>query len=429
MLAHTERTKTCFLALDILFALLEHLPPAELLIIARSCKTLHGPSIRALLRQGVTLTNTQQLRSFCAFLQADVPVRAPLIRNLNLSFRPSIPGRITNIVPVANHPLLWLFQHMNALDRLRIKYADLWLQVVQGLDTVLAELTTLRSLYIAWLGNTLYKVIDSSKSQLIEIEIDCGGPEIVHMGEIPNVVKAYHTTLERIIARNCGVFSSDSLVFPRMRALALRNCEGSALYLLYSVFPNLRYLEVSGTYVLSEDEPPWWQRGSHVSVEHPEHPWLDLEHLCGPLYSLCRLPLSRRTLKHLDVDHVDSSLPNLERLHTLIASTSPSRLIVRTGWQEGGVRNIFFNTEKMPALLDVPEAALITHFVLDMLVHRESGTEDALLVSTCPFESRLACTCTEMDDPTGRCQHTPFFTPFSGILRPPAEQRDVVGSE
>lgn len=364
------------LGADILFEVLEHLSPAGLLKIGQTCKALHRGSIRPLLRQGVTLASVQQLRSFCTFILNDVATRAPLVRILSLLISKADVGSSADI------PLPEVLKHMTALETLRIDDAAAMFKRITDFDGAFSGLTTVRTLQMNGLGMTSWAAFYESKFTLREIEINCA--EIDGRGWVRDliyIVNRHQATLEKLSARWCEICGeNDGAVFPRIRALALHEFKYHDVSTLRQAFPNLRYLELEDRMDWPQsNHPEEFRKQNCASHAGEAGSWDNLSHLCGQLDVLYDLALPPCTLKHVDVDQVGSSPQDLQRLHTLISDTSPSRLMVRTGRFEW---HILFETGKVSALLDVPAAASITHFVLDMFLDFLRGTEDELLVST-----------------------------------------------
>lgn len=355
---------------DILFELLNHfIRQSDVATIMLTCKSLHSAGMMPLLRFGVELRKKDQISAFGHFISVDPSARAPHVRrlSLNLKLTTTTEADAEGISEQAK-VLVEIFRMTTRLEDLSIDSCEQWLQLPGRED--LAEAITscehLRRFRVSHpTGSTRIRALmEEMKSSLIEIDLFCS-PWHRYIDIIP-IVSRHCDTLEKLIAANVK-FTQAAVRFPRMRTLALNAFWGTTSYNYYQMAPNLRYLELLDPSMTLVDMNMREQNKALTL-------WKDLDHICGSLDALYSLGLSCH-VKRVEVDSL--STESVQRFRTLLADTSPSRLVLHLYKYDS-------RTRLLSDLLGGPGAANVTHVYLHILLfkHTRFGTAEAFMVST-----------------------------------------------
>ncbi|KAI0650996.1 hypothetical protein C8Q79DRAFT_1844 [Trametes meyenii] len=392
---------------DVLFELLQHVPrQSDVSALMRTSKHLYEAGSKPLLAFGVTLTDDQQLQSFCDFILRDASTRAPSLRRLHLKFKldPESQGneddydeydgedededddgddddgagvkRKTTVSAsqksgqtppskVALDKLLKVLPLTQNVEDLRIDWCEEFLELDKKLVEPLISFERLRHLDLHSIGVLTQRVLDETKSKPAEIDLSFSSDEGYDPPELIPCLSRHRISVENIRSSNAEL-GSISEPFPRVRALALRALCDPDLPSLHKGFPNLTHLTLTKLDIGSADR----MRKDNMSAA-ASSPWGVLDHLCGALEALYILGTSPRVRK-LEVEGISQSKTTFAQLHTVVAEAQPSHLILRLeSWGS-------YDVKRVAGLLPSGELA-VTHLVLDMSPWVLKGSADAFI--------------------------------------------------
>ena len=378
------------LGLDVLLIVFGHLTrQCDVAALSQASKALHSVGVRQLLRLGVTIATDSQLASFAAFISGDVPGRAPYVWKLYIkldvdpigddesAFGDEEMGDEDEDSSESLRMLGDILRQTTALEDLSIDSCEELLEREPAVLEAIIALKKLRRLQVSSVGELTSSILEKIKSSLVEVDLHCYSEEMDEPDDPVSIIEPHRTTLERLSASYVEVQDTDT-DFPRLRALALRKFSSFDPLVLRKLFPNLVYLELSPG--VDDIEDPEELRAA-IREEHVEEPWNALDHLCGSVHALYGLGVAQK-VERVDVDDLTMQGGPLTRLHTLIADTTPSRLLVHIGYGPSAP----FDGAALAGLLPVLEVSSITHLVLDLCLSTLQASLASLMVSaTCSF--------------------------------------------
>ncbi|KAH9845950.1 hypothetical protein C2E23DRAFT_913160, partial [Lenzites betulinus] len=168
--------------------------------------------------------------------------------------------------------------------------------------------------------------------------------------------------------------SEDILVFPRVRALALRDVDDlHSVAVLHHAFPALRSLEFS----TRENDIDTEEMRRDTARDAFAHPWGVLDRLCGAAESLYALGGAPRA-RLLEVYRVHSHPVLLSQLREVVLDTEPTQLVLHLGRGYSDISPNFFARD-ISNLVSF-RSRTVAHLVLNMSV----GCLGAAGRSSCP---------------------------------------------
>ena len=382
------------LSFGAIFLVIQHLPyPRDVSAMMKTCRILHKAGIRSLLRFGATLETEADIVSFCTFVLADVPARAPFVRSIGITIKICIaleeeedPSDYLSVEggAAALDSLAQVIRNATNLHALRMDSSDEFLERSPALRDAIAACQNLRCLRLGSIRDMTINLLAAMKSAPSEIELDCIDykPHRSEPQNLYDVIGKHAETVEKLIVRYADMYQSwedEAPRFSNIRALALRDCLIVGLVDLHKVFgrQGIEYLEVSGLI-------PQWEECDEDDIPEMEGAWKDVTHLCGCLDALGGSFKLMHPIKRLDIEGVSSQREQLEQLRTLIGDCRPERYLVHPGY--GGLVTKF-NVKDVPALLPMPEGASTTRLVLDVALSSVAGSPKMFLVRADLFKA------------------------------------------
>ncbi|KAH9851177.1 hypothetical protein C2E23DRAFT_243918 [Lenzites betulinus] len=388
---------------DILVEVLHHIQrQSDVARMMRTCKILWQSGAKALLAHGVVVTNPPSLGSFCTFMLSNIAARAPHLRQFHFD------------MPFVLKKWLWgsdwskvrdedekyeympLYEdededEMHSLTFLPRAFAGMLAQVLhktvnlQDLTIVSCErlitldnnakfseaiiaLRHLRRFRMESVGVATAEVLKAMASPLVELHLGYFWDGCIPSAGLFSLAEHHASTLEKLSAEDFSLDKKVTTTFPRVRALALRDCSIEGITVLHEAFPGLRSLEVSGT------TARYYDNGRARGLERTQ-PWGELDRLCGDtdsLYVLGRCP--RAQTLEVTVCRFEPWEGRCHRLDTVISETRPTRLVLRH-WSDRAfpVRHISHG------LLPLEGSMQITHLVLSLEPTHLQGTADEFM--------------------------------------------------
>ncbi|KAI0673288.1 hypothetical protein C8Q78DRAFT_1077552 [Trametes maxima] len=389
---------------DVLLELLQHVPrQSDVSALMRTSKQLYEAGAKPLLAFGVTLTNDQQLQSFCDFISRDASMRAPSVQRLHLKFKldpesqwdeddydedddryeveddddrddrarreatANANQRSGQTPPskAALDKLLKILPLIKNMEDLRIDWCEEFLGLKKKLVEPFISFERLLHLDLHSIGVLTQRILDETKSKPAEIDLSFTSDERYDTPELIPCLSRHRTSVETIRGSNAEL-GSISEPFPRVRTLALRALCDPDLPSLHQGFPNLTRLTLTKLDIQSADR----MRKDNMSAA-VSSPWGVLDHLYGSPEGLYILGTSPRVRK-LEVEDISQSKTTFAQLHTVITEAHPSHLVLHLeSWGS-------YDVKKVADLL--PSGKLeVTHLVLDMSPWVLKGSAAAFL--------------------------------------------------
>ncbi|KAI9058610.1 hypothetical protein FKP32DRAFT_1596899 [Trametes sanguinea] len=368
----------------ILIELLHHIPQqSDASALTRTCKAIYDKGTRVLLRRGVTLENGAQISSFCDFLLRDPDGRLPYLRRLHLKLRLVERGVDDELeeddededsddsddvrADVCN-VLAKTLALMGGLEDLQIESCEELLERKPAIQKAIMALKGLRRLQVASVGVLTGALFAGMQPSVVELDAHCYTEELWEPSTVASLLTRNQQHLEKFSAWYVEVGTFE-LQFPRLRALALRSLYGYDFAQLHEAFPNLQYLELSA----SEERGVEDARRDNTPPNSANR-WSNLRYLCGNVDALYALGPVPRVAK-VEVDHIHSSDECLSRMRSVVSDTHPTHLVLHTGFYVCRT----FDLPKISELLPPEGTPSITHLMLDMALHKLTGTREELM--------------------------------------------------
>ncbi|KAH9851174.1 hypothetical protein C2E23DRAFT_243886 [Lenzites betulinus] len=387
---------------DILLELFRHIPrQSDVAALMSTRKALWKGGLRVLLAHGTVVRTPAALRSFCAFMYTDISARAPLLRQLHVKLSvehyPDTrstdsddsddtephPGQGNTCVSREDVAILTrILEKATNLEDLCMDWCDelLALDDEASLSTAVVNLEHLRRLRVGSIGPVVVEVLNLGRSPLVELDLDCYVESKRSMLRILHLAAPYAPTLEKLTARHgqiMGVYaddvSEDILVFPRVRALALRDVDDlHSVAVLHHAFPALRSLEFS----TRENDIDTEEMRRDTARDAFAHPWGVLDRLCGAAESLYALGGAPRA-RLLEVYRVHSHPVLLSQLREVVLDTEPTQLVLHLGRGYSDISPNFFARD-ISNLVSF-RSRTVAHLVLNMSVGCLGGSGEEFL--------------------------------------------------
>ncbi|OBZ71385.1 hypothetical protein A0H81_08851 [Grifola frondosa] len=341
------------LDLDVMYIILSILPRPDLVRLMSTCRTFNRAGVRHLLHFNVHLNHIRTLKSFCAFMVAQAPIRYPFLRRLSIyRFCPPPPYKSVN-------QLIKILKHASHLEMLYVESNDP-LDSEDRLQAACSSLTSLKEFHISWMSGRvsgeepLYKMVEQMQS-------------------LPSI---FHATLEDLTLYT-PTFQSE-LLFPRMRKLSVRDAN-PPLALIAQNFPALLDLTIlncrgDDASLSPEDHQ---DRQLHRSVQLSGGGWKSLDRLAGGAFDLYRLGLTCQ-IRWVTIFDVDSCTHDvvahiLRDSHEVAARLTYLRCTIDLAFFDG-----------IPSALDTFRLLLqrspLTHLMLRFTAYASMDTVGARLV-------------------------------------------------
>ncbi|KAL1943417.1 hypothetical protein VTO73DRAFT_4492 [Trametes versicolor] len=387
--------------------------------LMRSSRSLYSLCINRLLKMGVCIDTDDELTSFCCFMKTNfLDVNRPCIELLDLIIDidwhgneyDSIEDELSDygsIEDLQGAPLLVpVLGCLLNLRNLTIEACEALLKSEERLVSAFAALTTLRSLYVNGFGLHTYDFVNSLRSSLCKIHIDCAYQTMkfsvdhitrdLRLVDPLHLLRGHEETLEEAAIHVADVTPLNVLpterVFTRVHKLSLMRCRIVERRMVTHAFPGVRTLEV------------FWMEASTLGAAVPMdvvrarnitdlEQWDHLEHVYADADSLFMLALNRKVGKlNVALWHFEGQV--IVRLHTVLRDIQPSRVVLQWGFWADSIEGVSrdVSPEQLEQLLPGTQELFldeITHLGLDVGLTTLKGDISDYKVAIARLLSRL----------------------------------------
>ena len=393
---------------DVLDVILKFLDArSDVSAMMRSFRTAYAFGAKYLLKQHIEITSSEELLSFCYFMQADLVSRAPHLRQLHLQApfasesTLSKRGLFTDATNEGVRLLVTILRRATRLQHLSIDFCEGLLRRDERLVSAVSDCTSLYSLQVSSIDTSAHRLLASLQSSLNVLDVDFGNECLLPFSRFLDII-ARQPALERLTAWYLDLTSTDGAQaiqrcskrrsFPSIHTLSLRSFDGLDLSSLHAAFPNVRDLTLAGYAVPNPAHTLDDLRKANAAYSL-KRVWGSKEHgldvLAGDAAALYALGAPACRARTLIVSHALDAAASAAALQvsTIIRDAHPFRLVLHlgygpedtnvatwAGWNWATeVCDIFGFLRALAAHLGAEPAGRLTHLALDFCTSTIGG--------------------------------------------------------